>query len=240
MLADTREARAPDRIAAASCPTKTSCWRCEAPGVLYLEGHTDLEILRAFARVLGHPAEALLTTRLFWKQTRCAAATGRSGIKARDHYDALQLVRDHLRRSSCVDGEATRASGDSTQSQATGSSGCAGGDTRSRATSSIRTRSRASCETRSGGRRGASTLPICASTSQDDLPPAVIEIRSTTMPYLNSDEGQDADPAAGPERGGSAAIAYTRYHEIAALMLPEEIHPEVREKLDSIVKAFGR
>ena len=32
---------------------------------------------------------------------------------------------------------------------------------------------------------------------------------------------------------------YTRYHEIAALMLPAEIHPEVAEKLDAICQAFG-
>jgi len=31
---------------------------------------------------------------------------------------------------------------------------------------------------------------------------------------------------------------YTRYHEIAAVMKPEEIHPEVREKLDKIMEAF--
>jgi len=33
-------------------------------------------------------------------------------------------------------------------------------------------------------------------------------------------------------------LPYTRYHEIAALMKPEEVHPEVREKLDAIVSAF--
>ncbi|MDQ3255267.1 MAG: hypothetical protein M3R15_15440, partial [Acidobacteriota bacterium] len=30
-----------------------------------------------------------------------------------------------------------------------------------------------------------------------------------------------------------------RYYEIAAVMKPEEIHPEVREKLDAIQQAFG-
>jgi len=33
-------------------------------------------------------------------------------------------------------------------------------------------------------------------------------------------------------------MSHTRYHEIAALMLPSEIHLEVIEKLDGIVKAF--
>jgi hypothetical protein len=33
---------------------------------------------------------------------------------------------------------------------------------------------------------------------------------------------------------------YTRYHEIAAVMRPDEIHPEVVEKLDDLLRAFGQ
>jgi hypothetical protein len=38
----------------------------DAPGILDLEDCTDLDILRAWARVLDHPARELLTVRLFW------------------------------------------------------------------------------------------------------------------------------------------------------------------------------
>jgi hypothetical protein len=38
---------------------------------------------------------------------------------------------------------------------------------------------------------------------------------------------------------GIHGFPYTRYHEIAAVMKPEEIHPEVIEKLDAIQKAFA-
>jgi hypothetical protein len=37
---------------------------------------------------------------------------------------------------------------------------------------------------------------------------------------------------------GLPGFPYTRYHEIAAEMKPEEIHLEVVEKLDGIVKAL--
>jgi hypothetical protein len=37
---------------------------------------------------------------------------------------------------------------------------------------------------------------------------------------------------------GLPAFPYTRYHEIAAIMRPEEIHLEVIEKLNAIVKAL--
>jgi hypothetical protein len=38
---------------------------------------------------------------------------------------------------------------------------------------------------------------------------------------------------------GLSAFPYTRFNEIAALMQPDEIHPEVKEKLDAIQRAFG-
>jgi len=38
---------------------------------------------------------------------------------------------------------------------------------------------------------------------------------------------------------GLPALPYTRYHEIAAVMTPPDIHPEAVEKLDGIVRAFG-
>jgi hypothetical protein len=38
---------------------------------------------------------------------------------------------------------------------------------------------------------------------------------------------------------GLPDFPYTRYAEIAAMMQPEEIHPEVREKLDLIQRAFN-
>ncbi len=41
------------------------------------------------------------------------------------------------------------------------------------------------------------------------------------------------------DAAGLQGFPYTQYHEIAAVMTPEEIHPEVKEKLDAIVKAFA-
>ena len=52
----------------------------EAPGVLYVEGYTDLEILREWARVLNHPVYQALTTNLFWKQTVAETRPGARGV----------------------------------------------------------------------------------------------------------------------------------------------------------------
>jgi len=78
----------------------------DAPGVLYLEDYTDLEILRAWAKTLDHPAYELLTTRLFWRKTVAQPRPGADGIKSKDHYEALKLVRPDLPGLELLDGDA--------------------------------------------------------------------------------------------------------------------------------------
>ena len=80
----------------------------EVPGVLYLEDYTDLLILREWARVLGHPAHALLTKQLFWRKTVHQARPGAEGVPAREHYAALRLVREDLPGLEILDGDARR------------------------------------------------------------------------------------------------------------------------------------
>ena len=41
------------------------------------------------------------------------------------------------------------------------------------------------------------------------------------------------------DAAGLPGIPYTRYHEIAAVMEQNQIHPEVSEKLDGIQRAFN-
>jgi hypothetical protein len=78
----------------------------DAPGILYLEDYTDLDILRAWARVLEHPIRKLLDTRLFWRRTVVESRPGAPGVQARDHYEALRLVRDDVPAVELVDGDA--------------------------------------------------------------------------------------------------------------------------------------
>ncbi len=76
-----------------------------AEGVLYLEGRTDLDILRAWAEALNHAASDLLG-RVFWKPTVWEVRHGAEGVKARDHFDALGLARDDLPGLVLIDGDA--------------------------------------------------------------------------------------------------------------------------------------
>jgi hypothetical protein len=58
------------------------------------------------------------------------------------------------------------------------------------------------------------------------------------FPFLNGTKARTELIPPALTAAGLHGFPYTRYHEIAALMRPEEIHPEVVEKLDAIQKAF--
>jgi predicted ATPase len=208
----------------------------QAPGVLYLEGHTDLDILRAFARVLGHPALELLTTKLFWKPIVAESASGGPGIKARDHYAALRLVRD-IPALEFVDGDSH--------------AGIQGSEITGRGFQRARWRryeiesylvhsdSLARFVEHTVGE--AAAAPHVAALKEylrTNLPAGVLESPLGDYAFLNNTKARVEILPPALNAAGLPNLPYTRYQEIAALMKPEEIHPEVREKLDQIVAAF--
>jgi hypothetical protein len=70
-------------------------------------------------------------------------------------------------------------------------------------------------------------------------PPAFLRDPFADLPFLIGTKARtDLLPPA-LDAAGLPGFPYQRYVEIAATMRPEEIHPEVRQKLDAIVKAFG-
>ena len=74
---------------------------------------------------------------------------------------------------------------------------------------------------------------VAKAFAADPLSPAPLVER-----YLQTTKARvDIIPAI-LQAAGIHGFDYNRYHEIAATMKPEEIHPEVREKLDAIQKAF--
>ena len=75
--------------------------------VLYVEGRTDVEILKALARKLDHPAHSLLDGRInsYYVQSnypreslesQLAEAEGGYGLPAREHYFTLKSMLPHL------------------------------------------------------------------------------------------------------------------------------------------------
>ncbi|MCK6553222.1 AAA family ATPase [Candidatus Binatia bacterium] len=210
----------------------------DAPGVLYLEDYTDLEILRAWAKTLGHPAHEILTTRLFWRKTVAQPRPGAEGIKAKDHYEALRLIRD-LPGLELLDGDArseippTPITGHGLQR--------------------LRWR-RYEIESYLFHPAALARYveymvgPAAASAHADDLrkylnetqPPAFLRDPLADHPFLIGTKARTELIPPALAAAGLPDVPYTRYHEIAALMPATELHPEVKEKLDGIVKALGQ
>jgi hypothetical protein len=208
----------------------------QAPGVLYLEGHTDLEILRAFAKVLAHPAEALLTRDLFWKPTVSETQPGRPGIKGRDHYDALRLVRD-IPALELVDGDSLAG----IRSTSITGAGFQRWRWRRYEIESYLVHPAALLRfvtAAVGEAASARHVEDLRAHLTANLPPAVIERPLDNHVYLNNTKARTDILPAALSAGGLPGLPYTRYHEIVALMLPEEVHSDVREALDAIVGAF--
>ena len=210
-------------------------------GVLYVEDHTDIAILRAWAARLGHRAESLLTTELMWKptvfQTR-ERGVDNPGIRSRDHFDALQLVRDDLPGLELVDGDAHQ--------------GIQGGAITGTGLQRLRWRRyeiesylvhqdalARFVESIVGAESAAPHVEDMRAFMRRELPPGVIDDPLGDHPFLNGTKARTEVLPPVLSAAGIHDLPYTRYHEIARVMLPEEIHPEVVEKLDAICHAFG-
>ena len=210
----------------------------DSPGVLYTEGHTDIAILKEWARIIGHPVLDYLTKKLFWKPTVWQNRPGAEGIPARDHYDALALVRDDLSGLMIVDGDANPGI------QATELTG--------KGLQRVRWR-RYEIESylfhpdalaryvsqQVGDAAAPQHTADLKKHLEENYPPAVLREPLGDHEFLNTIKARTKLIPPALEAAGLRGIPYTRYHEIAALMKPEEIHPEVKEKLDAIQRAFN-
>jgi hypothetical protein len=210
----------------------------QAAGVLYLEGPTDLDNLRAFATALDHPAAGWLTRDLFWKRTVAETQPGRPGIRARDHFAALQLVRA-IPGLEIVDGD-SRSEIQSTPIQGSGFQRWRWKRYEIESYLVHPAALERFVARTVGDAAAASHVADLQRYLQDNLPPAVLSRPLDDHDYLNSTKARTKILPPALSAAGLPGLPYTRYHEIAALMTPEEIHPDVRAGLDAIVKAFGR
>jgi predicted ATPase len=212
------------------------------PGILYVEGHTDIQLLVAWARVLGHPALDVLTKQLYWHRYSTEGQANIASFQAKDHYEALRVHAPRLAALELLDSDGNKRLPVTT---VTGSG--------------FQRLHWARYEVESyllhpeALRRfvRAVTVPASPDTAEEDLLLKMIEL--LTSEFV-SNPGQPTKPAQAVlekykartellppilEAGGLPAFPYTRFHEIAAQMLPAEIDVEVKEKLDAICVAFG-
>ncbi len=224
--------------------THTDIMQAQAvPGILYVEGYTDVNILREWAKVLNHPARETLTTKLFWRPTVWESRTGAPGIKAKDHYEAVTLVRGNLPGLVLLDGDDDRHI---PETEITGKglqrlrwrryeieSYLVHPAALERFIEKVVGPGPMSAEARKGMRAYLEKTFTSAFLEDPLAANPLIEA------YFEQRKARTEILPPILDAAGLQGFPYTRYHEIAAVMTREEIHLDVIEKLDGIQRAFG-
>jgi hypothetical protein len=71
-----------------------------SPGILYLEGNSDFNLLKAWAEVLGHDLARWFEDSPFWRSNR-----GRNPREARNHFFALRAIKPKIKGLLILDGD---------------------------------------------------------------------------------------------------------------------------------------
>jgi predicted ATPase len=223
----------------------------ETPGILYLEGYTDLNLLREWARVLNHPVSEYLNRRPFWRAKQHPVRAGGAEVAAQEHFAALQLVNPQITGVWLIDSDGRAQIQPSNQAE------------RERLNRLLWSR----YETESylvhpfalaryiDSQSGGGGIDAVRSFLIDEFEkyagagsgPQIVDpfIDNPAEPsrlverYFAETKARTTIIGGILQQGGVHGMDYTRFSEIAAIMLPDEIHPEVIDKLNFIQQAFG-
>lgn len=210
-----------------------------ANGVLYTEDFTDIDVLEAFARALNDEvALKLLTRELVTKSSKAPLPEGLGEYSPQKHWDMLKLVRPNLPGLELLDGDNQK---NKAPDSITGTS---------ESLQRLRWRRyeiesyllleeplRRFFEKRLGGADAAAFAVaelharFAFISGKDESDPLVKRyfqsepVSKTFLPELMTAAGLDAQKR--------------DYFEVAAQFKPEEVHPEIIERLNQIKQAFG-
>jgi hypothetical protein len=202
----------------------------QAPGILYVENETDLNLLREWARVLNHPAYRFLAENPFWRSNQ-----GRNPREARDHFFALKAVKPQMYGILILDGDNRQLSEHELSAE---------GLTILRWRRYEAENYLVHPEPLAQFIRGAKPDLFTAASAErgldylrDQLPPAVYKEPLGDHDYLKS---TPASKTLLPGFFEAAGVPLTKneYYQVAAQMRPEEISDEVREKLDALYEGL--
>ncbi len=207
-----------------------------ANGIVYVEGRTDLEILREWAKILGHPLQKFLEGEIFWKPINYPAEGG-DGITSGAHYKAIRLVKE-MPAFELVDGDDGRGR---EPTEVTGQGFQRARWRRYEIESYLYHPAALErfVEREIGAEAAGPAKQALAEYLKNTNPPQFLANPLDDIPFLVSSKARDVLIPPALQAAGLHGINYTRFSEIAALMKPEEIHPEVKEKLDALKKALN-
>ena len=200
----------------------------EAGAVLYVEGETDFNLLRAWARVLGHPLHEWLTRSPFWHSNQ-----GRNPAEAKGHFFALRAINENICGILLLDAD-NRGLPDHELA--------APGLT-------IRRWRRYEVENYLivpsalgrfvGSRMGPLFAEVAQKYLKDEIPPAAFREPLMDHDYLiNTPASKTLLP--GLFAAVSMDVKKTDYYQVAEQMRPDEVSREVSEMLDKIASVCTR
>lgn len=216
-----------------------------ARGVLYTEDFTDVDVLKAFAGVLqDEVALRLLSRELLAKSSKAPLPDGLGEYSVQRHWEMLKLIRQDLPALDLLDGDAKNKADDFI---------CGNADKMQR----IRWRRyeiesylihpqalQRFVEKRLGG-APLSDVPVAAmldelrETLQQQFMERPAEPVALVEAYFSSQPVSKKLIPALLQAAGLNNVPKRDFFEIAALFKPEEVHPEIIERLNQIKQAFG-
>ncbi len=209
----------------------------EQKNILYVEGHTDLDILRTWASILGHPIMSFLK-HPFWKPAVSEARTHAKGVKAQDHFESLLLAEQGMRGVQVSDRDGN---------ENIPGSKLALDDTLLKL-----------CWTRYeienylvhpvvlarfigevvGSHAPLSNVDTMRDEMRKHLPGSVVDDPMGHHDVLVGTKMRKSILPGILTNAGLLDYPYTRYAEIAAVMQPDEIHPDITNTLHAIAEHF--
>jgi len=199
----------------------------QSPAVLYIEGESDFNLLRAWANVLDHSTSEWFERGPFWHTNQ-----GRNPAEAKGHFFAIRAIREDLGGLLLLDGDnrglpdrELRADGLVIERWA-----------RYEAENYLMHPETLMRFIRQ--RVGPLFADAADKYLRDEMPPAAYRAPLSDHDYLtNTPASKSLLP--GLFAAASDKLRKPEYYLIAEQMHPDEIHPEVKRKLDTIAQAFG-
>ena len=197
------------------------------PAILYVEGHTDIAILREWARKLDHRLAGFLEEP-FWRPTVYDTRDRREGIRSEKHFEALKLIREDITGVELHDSDGKMRRGRTLRN------GLVRIFWRRYEIESYLVHPEAIARfARSASGEDAAEKVL--KYMEDNLPPVVFDDPTLDHDHLIQTRAKRFLFAA----LSSAGIGETDCSLIAAQMKRDEIHSEVTEKLDAIADCLG-
>ena len=196
-----------------------------SPGVLYVEGETEFNLLRAWASVLDHATLPWFRNGPFWHGNQ-----GRNPREARGHFFALRAIREDYRGLLILDGD-NRGLPDR---EVSGEGLVIERWHRYEAESYLHV----GAILRWIGAHWPLVVKEAERYLRDQLPPAAFRDSLANVPFW---AGTPASKTLLPGLFEACGIPITKqeYYLIAEQMNPEEVHPDVVAKLDSLAHTLG-